>query len=275
MILPLLLALSGTPAHVERVIVLGFDGADAALVEKFMDEGRLPNLDRLRKEGTYSRLGTTNPAQSPVSWAALNAGANPGKTNLYDFVKRLNTDASGKPLPKPSPALALADPIKVRTADVAWLDPEKAGTYSMGAGVALLVLGFGVVRLLRGKLLLALLVGLVLGGASAAVVSRVCEWIPSELPGAANPSKAKGFWSAAAAKGIPFAGLQVPMAFPPDPVPGGRILCGLGVPDVHATVGDWFIYTTDELESLEPAPVGIATETAGSVFKISERGGRA
>ncbi|MGH7149049.1 MAG: alkaline phosphatase family protein, partial [Planctomycetota bacterium] len=51
--------------------------------------------------------------------------------------------------------------------------------------------------------------------------------------------------------------------------------CGLGVPDVRGTVGDWFIYTTDELESLEPAPEGIATETAGSIFKISERGGRA
>ncbi len=275
MLLPLLLALSGGSAHVERVIVLGFDGADAGLVERFMDEGRLPNLARLRKEGTYCRLGTTNPAQSPVSWAALNAGANPGKTNLYDFVKRENADPSGKPYEKPTPFLALADPIKVRTADVTWIDPAKADTYSMGAGVALLVLGFGIVRLLRGRLLPALVVGLVLGAGGAAAVSRVCGWIPEELPAAANPSKAKGFWSPAAAKGVPFAGLQVPMAFPPDPVPGGRLLCGLGVPDVRGTVGDWFVFTTDELESLEPAPIGISTETAGSIFKISVRGGRA
>ncbi len=275
MLFPLLLALSGGSAPVERVIVLGFDGADAGLVERYMDEGRLPNLARLRKEGTYARLGTTNPAQSPVSWAALNAGANPGKTNLFDFVKRVNVDDSGKPLEKPTPALALADPIKVKTADVTWIDPAKSDTYSMGAGVALLVLSFGIVRLLRGKVLFGLAVGLLLGAGGAAAVSRVCEWIPEELPAAANPSKAKGFWAAAAAKGVPFAGLQVPMAFPPDPVPGGRYLCGLGVPDVRATVGDWFIYTTDELESRAPAPEGIASETAGSIFKISERGGRA
>src|SRR5882724_5458944 len=38
-------------APYERVVILGFDGADAGLVEEFMAAGRLPNLARLRAEG--------------------------------------------------------------------------------------------------------------------------------------------------------------------------------------------------------------------------------
>src|SRR5262245_23932799 len=72
-----------------RVIVLGFDGADARLVEKWMDEGRLPNLDRLRKEGSYTPLLPTNPAQTPVSWSSFATGINPGRTQIFDFLKRI------------------------------------------------------------------------------------------------------------------------------------------------------------------------------------------
>jgi hypothetical protein len=46
-----------------RVVVLGFDGADARLVEQWMSEGKLPNLARLRSEGSYAPLLPTNPAR--------------------------------------------------------------------------------------------------------------------------------------------------------------------------------------------------------------------
>ena len=39
-----------------RAVVLGFDGADAKLTEKWMNEGKLPNLARLRDQGTFSPL---------------------------------------------------------------------------------------------------------------------------------------------------------------------------------------------------------------------------
>ena len=37
-----------------KVVILGFDGADARLVERWMDQGDLPNLDRLRREGFFA-----------------------------------------------------------------------------------------------------------------------------------------------------------------------------------------------------------------------------
>ncbi len=71
-----------------QVVVLGFDGADPDLASKWMDEGKLPNLARLAKEGAFHPLGTTNPPESPVAWASFATGLNPGGTGIFDFLKR-------------------------------------------------------------------------------------------------------------------------------------------------------------------------------------------
>lgn len=73
---------------VNRVIIIGFDGMDPELAEKFMAEGKLPNLSRLKKEGTFSKLQTTTPAISPVAWSSFMTGVNPSKHNIFDFLSR-------------------------------------------------------------------------------------------------------------------------------------------------------------------------------------------
>ena len=72
----------------QQVVVLGFDGCDPTLAAKWMAEGKLPNLARLAKEGTFETLGTTNPPESPVAWATFATGLNPGGTGIFDFLKR-------------------------------------------------------------------------------------------------------------------------------------------------------------------------------------------
>lgn len=87
----LLLIPSDTPAPVgsgERVYILGFDGMDAELTERLLAQGKLPNLASMRANGAMRRLATTNPAQSPVAWSAFSTGMNPGKTRIYDFLRR-------------------------------------------------------------------------------------------------------------------------------------------------------------------------------------------
>jgi predicted AlkP superfamily phosphohydrolase/phosphomutase len=79
-------------AKVRRVVILGLDGLDPLLVDQFLSEGRLPNLDRLRRDGTYLRLGTTWPPLSPVAWSSFTTGANPGKHNVFDFIVRNPAD---------------------------------------------------------------------------------------------------------------------------------------------------------------------------------------
>ncbi len=75
-------------ARVERVVILGLDGMEPSLAERFMAEGKLPNLSRLARQGCYKKLGTTLPPLSPVAWSTFSTGCNPGKHNIFDFLTR-------------------------------------------------------------------------------------------------------------------------------------------------------------------------------------------
>lgn len=75
-------------AKIRKLIFLGLDGLEPDLVERYLAEGKLPNLAALRKQGRYSRLRTTFPPLSPVAWATFATGSNPGKHNLFDFLNR-------------------------------------------------------------------------------------------------------------------------------------------------------------------------------------------
>src|SRR5881392_2683923 len=72
----------------EKVIVVGFDGVDARYTEQWMNEGKLPNLAKLRAEGTFRPLRPTVPAQTPVSWSTFSTGIDPGRTGIFDFLRR-------------------------------------------------------------------------------------------------------------------------------------------------------------------------------------------
>ena len=75
-------------AKVRKVVFLGLDGLEPELVERYLGEGKLPHLAKLREQGRYSRLRTTFPPLSPVAWATFATGSNPGKHNLFDFLNR-------------------------------------------------------------------------------------------------------------------------------------------------------------------------------------------
>src|SRR3984885_6303685 len=72
----------------KKLIILGFDGADARLTEKWMNEGKLPNLAKLRAQGSFAPLRPTIPSQTPVSWSTFSTGLNPGRHGIFDFLKR-------------------------------------------------------------------------------------------------------------------------------------------------------------------------------------------
>lgn len=83
-------ASEATPASAvaRQLIVLGFDGLDPTLTERWMDAGVLPNFQRLREQGHYQRLPTSNPPQSPVAWASFATGQGAGHHGIYDFLRR-------------------------------------------------------------------------------------------------------------------------------------------------------------------------------------------
>ncbi len=68
--------------------MLGFDGMDPGLVRKWMDEGALPNMQKLARRGGFYTLGTTPSPESPTAWASFATGVNAGGHDIYDFLIR-------------------------------------------------------------------------------------------------------------------------------------------------------------------------------------------
>lgn len=75
-------------SKINKLVIIGLDGLEPTLVEKFMSAGKLPHFSELKKDGTYKHLQTTTPAISPVAWSSFMTGAHPSKHNIFDFLSR-------------------------------------------------------------------------------------------------------------------------------------------------------------------------------------------
>ena len=73
-------------ARVKRVVIVGLDGQDPELTDRYLSEGLLPNFAKLRDQGCYVRLDTSFPAESPVAWSSFQTGCNPGRHRVFDFL---------------------------------------------------------------------------------------------------------------------------------------------------------------------------------------------
>ena len=71
-----------------RIIVVGLDGMDPGLAERWMAAGKLPNFSKLAAAGSLHRLGTTHPPLSPVAWSSFMTGVHPARHGIFDFLAR-------------------------------------------------------------------------------------------------------------------------------------------------------------------------------------------
>ena len=173
----------------KRVVVLGMDGLDPGILEGMMAAGKLPHFAKLRDEGTFARLQTSIPPESPVAWLSAATGANPGRHGVFDFIGR--------------------DP-ETYLPDLSILRLEQSG-------------GF---RLLSAK------------------------YVPV--------SKSKAFWDILSENGIATSVIRWPVTFPPEAV-NGRLLAGLGTPDITGTLGHYTFYTTAPMTPKDKAPDRVVT----------------
>jgi predicted AlkP superfamily phosphohydrolase/phosphomutase len=166
----------------KKIIIIGFDGLSPKIVESMMSEGQLPHFKKLSESGSYSRLATTNPSQSPVAWAGFSTGKNPGKHGVYDFIVR---------------------------------NPKT------------MELSLSLSNIQRGK--------------------------------AQNVKQELNFWDYTSHENIPTVVLGCPVTFPPDKV-YGKMLSGMGVPDILGTEGTFTFYTTKQEEKND--------DTGGTVVSV-------
>lgn len=216
-----------------RVVILGFDGVDFRLTERYLAEGRLPNLARLREEGTLVPLRSTVPSQTPVSWSTFSTGLHPGRHAIFDFLKR--------------------DPATYRPSFAAF-DEEKApflfgrkNAWVLGGAAAGIGLAFGwgagwFLARRRGARAGAVL-GAVAFGASVGWVAA--KWLPVERPIAINRQQGDTFWELLGKAGKRVRVMRMPVTFPPEPYEHGELLAGLGTPDLSFRIGKPFYFTSE------------------------------
>lgn len=73
----------------QRVLVIGLDGATFDLIDPWIEEGKLPILAQCIEEGTRSTLQSTPLSNSAQAWSSFITGKNPGKHGIYDFFEAI------------------------------------------------------------------------------------------------------------------------------------------------------------------------------------------
>lgn len=230
----LCLAAAAAASPAPRVVILGFDGADAKLTEKWMAEGKLPNLAKLRAQGTFAPLRSTVPSQTPVSWSTFSTGLNPGRHAIFDFLKRDTATYL--------PSFAAFDET---TKTFLWGD--KNGVLVGGlAGLALAIVLFLLLKLFRLSArtagLAALVLGVALGCGAGVAAARL---LPKTYPMAFNRRQGDTFWGMLGHAGKRVRVMRMPVTFPPASFEHGEMLAGLGVPDLSGRIGKPFYFTSE------------------------------
>jgi predicted AlkP superfamily phosphohydrolase/phosphomutase len=163
-----------------KVIVIGLDGLEPGIVEAMLERRELPNLAKIRAAGSYTRLQTTYPAQTPVAWSSFMTGTNPGGHGIFDFICR---------------------------------DPQ---TYLPDVALT---------RFEPPKNMLA-------------------------QPRVVNRRQGVPLWQLLSKAGIPSTTLRCPCTFPPETLQG-RMLAGVGVPDLRGSQSKGTFYTQDRTVTAE------------------------
>ena len=211
----------------QKVIVLGFDGVDAKYTEKWMNEGKLPNLAHLREVGTFRPLRPTVPAQTPVSWSTFSTGIDPGRTGIFDFLRRD---------PKTYlPVFAAFDETK---------EPLGLGKWNAAAVASIAFVLLALIALIFKRAVRLVMLGVAVAAAAGSFVV-VKKWVPETRPGVINRRQGIPFWEAAANAGKTARVVHIPVTFPAHDFPAGEMLSGLGVPDMSGRVGKPFYFTSE------------------------------
>lgn len=66
-----------------KLIALGLDGTSFELLGPWIDQGNLPNLNRIMKSGVWGDMKSCFPPVSSPNWKCYSTGKNPGKLGIF------------------------------------------------------------------------------------------------------------------------------------------------------------------------------------------------
>jgi len=66
-------------------MIVGLDGATMELIVPWVEQGKLPNLGRMMREGVWAELRSSIPYITTTAWSSFATGTNPGRHGILDF----------------------------------------------------------------------------------------------------------------------------------------------------------------------------------------------
>ena len=70
-----------------RVLLIGWDAADWAVIRPLVERGQMPNTARLMSEGVSGNLASIQPMLSPMLWTSIATGKRPHKHGIHGFTE--------------------------------------------------------------------------------------------------------------------------------------------------------------------------------------------
>jgi predicted AlkP superfamily phosphohydrolase/phosphomutase len=70
---------------INKLLIIGIDGAAFELITRWAEEGKLPWFQRVMDQGVSGILRSTIPPLSPPAWASFMTGKNPAKHSVFSF----------------------------------------------------------------------------------------------------------------------------------------------------------------------------------------------
>jgi predicted AlkP superfamily phosphohydrolase/phosphomutase len=67
----------------KKVVAIGLDAAEPRVLERWMAEGKLPNMQKIKEKGVYTRLDNFEESSVETSWTTFATGTAPDQTGYY------------------------------------------------------------------------------------------------------------------------------------------------------------------------------------------------
>ena len=74
-----------------NIFVIALDGASPHLIQRWTEEGNLPNLTKIKEEGLFGPLESTFPPLTGPAWSSFQTGMNPGKHGVFNWLDLRNS----------------------------------------------------------------------------------------------------------------------------------------------------------------------------------------
>ena len=75
------------PRVAQRVLLIGWDGADWKLIDKLIQQGAMPHTQQFLERGSRGNLATLQPVLSPMLWNSIATGKRAHKHGIHGFTE--------------------------------------------------------------------------------------------------------------------------------------------------------------------------------------------